>query len=191
MGMPWDNVAKDIAAIAPTLGTLIGGPAGGAIGTMVSQVLGVNNTPDAVSQAIKTDPEAAVKLRQIEADENLGLASLKNQLDLANVKAASDQVVAVNTTMQTEDKTRSFSWRDYWGYVSGTAFGFVVGAVIYIVGMSMYTNQYGAMDKIPAIVGAFSVLFGIAAGVLGVQSGIETHHSGMVDRINAGKEGTI
>ena len=88
--------------------------------------------------------------------------------------------------MQVEDRTKVFSWRDLWGYVSGIAFGFVVGLVIYIVVSSIYLNQPAIMTQIPSIVGAFSVLFGIAATVLGVQSSIEAHHAGMVDRLNAG-----
>jgi hypothetical protein len=34
---------------------------------MVASALGVSNTPDAVAAAIKSDPQAAIKIRQIEA----------------------------------------------------------------------------------------------------------------------------
>lgn len=66
--MKWSDIKGVVGNIAPLLGTAIGGPAGGAIGTMVSTALGVDNTPDAVAQALKTDPDAAVKLRKFELD---------------------------------------------------------------------------------------------------------------------------
>ena len=66
--MDWSDIKGVIGGIAPLLGTAIGGPAGAALGGMVSSALGVANTPDAVSQALKTNPEAAVKLRQFELE---------------------------------------------------------------------------------------------------------------------------
>ena len=187
--MNWSDIGKAVESIAPALATAVLGPAGPLVGGLISTALGVSNTPDEVATALKTDPDAAVKIKQLESEQATALATLKEQLAVAQITADSAQVSAVNDTMRVEDNTRKFSWRDYWGYVSGTAFGFVVGAVIYVVGMAMYTGHFEAMGQIPSIVGAFSVLFGIAAGVLGVQSGIETHHAGMVDRINATNAG--
>ena len=66
--MNWSDIKGVIGNIAPLVGTAIGGPAGTAIGSMVSNALGVDNTPDAVAQALKTDPQAAIKLRQFEVE---------------------------------------------------------------------------------------------------------------------------
>jgi len=66
--MKWADLKNAVGNIAPLVGTALGGPAGATIGTMVSKVLGVDNSADAVAQALKTDPEAAVKLRQFELD---------------------------------------------------------------------------------------------------------------------------
>jgi hypothetical protein len=82
-----DNVAGTIISFiskaAPFLGTLIGGPAGTAIGTlagtglnMVASALGVEPTQDAVAQAIATDPQAAEKLREFELNNKLELQKL-------------------------------------------------------------------------------------------------------------------
>lgn len=64
----WESIKDTVGKIAPVAGTLLGGPAGGAVGGLIASALGVDNDPDAVAQAIKTDPSAALKLRQVEAE---------------------------------------------------------------------------------------------------------------------------
>jgi len=63
----WDSIKDTVGSVAPIAGSLLGGPAGSAVGSMVASALGVSNTPDAVAAAIKSDPQAAIKIRQIEA----------------------------------------------------------------------------------------------------------------------------
>jgi hypothetical protein len=188
--MNWSDVAKSIGEYAPKVATVlsmtgVGGPAAAAVaaaGSLISGALGVPNTPDDVSQAILTSPDAAVKLKQIESDHGDHLAQIAAQTEAAQLAAATSTLQAVNQTMQTEDKTRPFSWRDYWGFISGTAFAVVVLAVIYLIWASIYYTKPELLGQIPGVVGAFSVLFGIAATVLGVQSSIETNHAGLAAR---------
>ncbi len=66
--MDWSDAAETVGEIAPVLGTALGGPAGGALGAVVARTLGVAAEPGEVAQAVRQDPEAAVKLRGIEAD---------------------------------------------------------------------------------------------------------------------------
>jgi len=191
--MEWKDIAKTIAGYAPMVSSVlaatgVGVPAAAAIsaaGALISGALGVPNTPDDVAQALVTNPDAAVKIKQIEADHGEHLAQIAQQKEAAELNAKVTQLQTVNETMRVEDNTRKFSWRDYWGYISGTAFAFVVGVIGYLVGAAVYLNHPEQLSAIPAIVGSFSVLFGIASTVLGVTSSIETHHAGMVDRINA------
>jgi len=63
----WDSIKDTVGSVAPIAGSLLGGPAGSAVGSMLASALGVSNTPDAVAAAIKSDPHAAIKIRQIEA----------------------------------------------------------------------------------------------------------------------------
>jgi len=188
--MNWSDVAKSIASYAPMISTVlaatgVGAPAAAAIsaaGALVSGALGVPNTPDDVAQALVSNPDAAVKIKQIEADHGEHLASIAQAQEASELGADTSALATVNETMQVEDKTRAFSWRDYWGYISGTAFAFVVAAVIYLIGASVYYTRPELMNAIPSIVGAFTTLFGIAATVLGVHSSIEAYHTGMADR---------
>jgi hypothetical protein len=86
--MEWRDVAEMAAKAAPVVGSLLGGPAGGAVGALVATALGVDSTPPAVAAAIATNPDAAIKLRELERDERLGLAQLANQQRLAEIKCA-------------------------------------------------------------------------------------------------------
>lgn len=111
--MNWSDVGNKLRSIAgvslPAIGTALGGPGGAAIGVMLSKALGTDATPDAVAAAI--DPEAAVKLQQIEAD----LAKAQIDADAAGMQA-------VNTTMQVEAKADHFptySWRPFIGFCFG------------------------------------------------------------------------
>lgn len=64
--MNWSDIGKQVAKAAPVLGAALGGPIGGAAGALVASILGSDSTPEAVQQAIKADPESALKLLELE-----------------------------------------------------------------------------------------------------------------------------
>ena len=68
MAFEWKDVANVVGNVAPILGTALGGPAGGAVGGLIANLLGVDNEADAVANAIKADPNIAVKLKEIELE---------------------------------------------------------------------------------------------------------------------------
>ena len=120
--MEWGDIRNDIAAAAPMLGTLVGGPAGAAIGGMVASALGTEHTPNAVKQALAINPDAAVKLRQIEADQSVKLQDLVVQQAGADLAAETARLQTVNTTMQAEAKAEhwpTYTWRPFIGFVAG------------------------------------------------------------------------
>lgn len=122
--MDWKDIQADIAAAAPVLGTLVGGPAGTAIGSLVATALGTPNDAAAVQQAIKTDPNAAVKLRQIEADNSTRLQELLVTAENNRLVADTAAIATVNTTMQTEAKADhwpTYAWRPFIGFCFGFA----------------------------------------------------------------------
>ena len=78
----WKGIATTIGKIAPALGTVLGGPVGGALGAgvaILTNTLGVDNNPDAVLKAIENDPEAYSKIKQAEMDHELELQKLVYQ----------------------------------------------------------------------------------------------------------------
>lgn len=83
--MDWKSAGQRVAKAAPLLGTVLGGPAGGAFGAVVAGALGVDNQPDAVAAAMAS-PEALVKLKQIEADHRAELEQIAAKVALAELK---------------------------------------------------------------------------------------------------------
>lgn len=120
--MDWKDIQKDIAAAAPMLGTLIGGPAGTAVGSIIAAALGSANDPAAVQEALKTNPDAAVKLRQIESDQATRLQELTVTAESNRLAAATASITAVNATIQVEAKADhwpTYSWRPFIGFTFG------------------------------------------------------------------------
>ena len=115
--MNWTDIAKSIAGYAPMVSTVlaatgVGAPAAAAIaaaGSLISGALGVPNTPDDVAQALVSNPDAAVKIKQIEADHGEHLAQIAQLQEAKELDSQVAQLATVNSTMQTEDKTRTFS----------------------------------------------------------------------------------
>lgn len=66
--MSWDSIKNAVGKIAPIAGTLLGGPAGAAVGGLISSALGVENSPEAVAAALG-NPDAVIKLRELETNE--------------------------------------------------------------------------------------------------------------------------
>ena len=59
-----------IGAVAPTIGTALGGPMGGMAMNMVSQALGCKNTPKDVEKAVQNaTPEELAELKKIDKKE--------------------------------------------------------------------------------------------------------------------------
>lgn len=118
--MDWKDLAGIVGKAAPALGTLLGGPAGAAVGGLIASALGTGASPDDVSAALTNNPDALVKLRQIEADKTVKLQELLGAQAQAELAAAASQVQAVNNTMQTEAKADhwpTYSWRPAIGFV--------------------------------------------------------------------------
>ena len=91
--MDWRDLASTVGKAAPILGTLLGGPAGAAVGSIIASALGTGNDPQEVEKAIAADPQALVKLREIEATKTVRLQELAADLakhDLATAAADRD-----------------------------------------------------------------------------------------------------
>lgn len=76
MSFEWSDLGKTIASAAPLLGGVVGGPLGAGVGSIIASVFGVDNDAQAINAAIKSDPNAAVKLREIELNHKSTLEGL-------------------------------------------------------------------------------------------------------------------
>lgn len=64
-----DVLSGLLKTAAPALATAVAGPLGGAAVSAIAKKLGVEDTVEAVTKAIQSDPEAALKLREIDLKE--------------------------------------------------------------------------------------------------------------------------
>jgi len=164
--MDWRSLAKQVGKYAPLLGSLLPIPGAGVAGKLIAAALGVDNNPDAVAQAMQTDPEAGIKLAKIEADNR---AELQGQV----LAAETARISQVNQTMRTESKSEhwpQYSWRPFWGFISGAAFFVVCVLVCLLAYQAVMGGRPEAMAMIPQIIGAFAALFAIPGGILGVSA---------------------
>ena len=173
--MDWKSIATDVAKAAPVLGSLLGGPAGGAIGALVSAALGTASDPAAVQQALATNPDAAVKLRQIEADQSVALQALLVQSETAKLQAETAESGAVNSTMQVEAKADhwpTYSWRPFIGFCVGfnTAAASVLVLAVYVPVMFGNVSATGAMAQLPTTLGALAAINATVLPILGIAS---------------------
>ncbi len=83
--MNWKSIAKSVGQAAPLLGTVLAGPAGGAVGSLIASGLGVDGNPESVAAAL-SDPDASVRLKQIEADHRAELESMAVDLAKAELR---------------------------------------------------------------------------------------------------------
>lgn len=89
--MDWRDIAGAVGKAAPIVGTLLGGPAGAAVGGLISMALGTDNNPDAVSAALAGNPDALVKIKELEVNAQVQLQQLAVQAEqnrLVDVQSA-------------------------------------------------------------------------------------------------------
>ncbi len=111
----WADIGKRVLGMGlPLLGGVLGGPAGSSLGGMVAHALGVSQaTPDAVATALES-PAAAAKLRILEAEQRVQLATLASHQAMASMAATTAREGAVNATMRAEATSEhwlQWSWR--------------------------------------------------------------------------------
>ena len=94
--MNWSDLGKKIADFAPLLGSALG-PVGAGVGALISSEFGTENTPDAINSFITGNPEAQVKLKEIEITHKTKLQQIKLETlqaelgDKANARKAHNQ----------------------------------------------------------------------------------------------------
>lgn len=80
--MDWGDLGRKLVEFgAPLLGGVLGGPAGAGVGRLVAAAIvgKPDATPDEVDQALIANPEAAIRLREIERDQRVELEKLAVQ----------------------------------------------------------------------------------------------------------------
>lgn len=172
--MNWKDIATDIGKIAPTLGLALGGPAGAAVGAIVSSALGTPNDPAAV-QAALGNPDTLVKLKQIESEQAIGLQQLVVQAEQNRLAADTQSLQAVNASIQAEAKADH--WPTYtWRPMIGFAVAFILVASSVLVLGVFAAQVLGAKEaslavsQLPSVLTSLSALSATALPILGIAS---------------------
>jgi hypothetical protein len=86
----WNAIKNLVGAVAPTIGTAIGGPLGAGAGKMLAQVLGVAAEPQAVQRALsEASPEQLADIKKADLAYKTKLAEL--EVDIFELETADIQ----------------------------------------------------------------------------------------------------
>lgn len=172
----WKELGKTVAGLGlPILGGALGGPGGAALGGAIASAIGGDPTdPKDLVKMVKADPQAAVKLAEIEANTKVQLQQLITQQAIAEVQAESANAAQINETMraemQTQDNFRG-RWRPFFGYMMAGSWGLTVAAVVIVFVYVVIENPKDASFVIKALgelMSSMGLMWSVALGVLGV-----------------------
>ena len=92
--MNWADIGNMVGRAAPIVGTLLGGPAGAAVGALVASALNVSNDPDAVNAALVASPDAIIRITELQTNARVQLEQLAVQIETVRIQAAGAQYQA-------------------------------------------------------------------------------------------------
>lgn len=165
--MDWSDVGGIVAKAAPLVGSLLGGPAGGAAGALVAKALGTEATPDATAAALQANPEALERVRTLELEN-------ERELTRMHLEAETARLTEVNKTMRAEAASNDGfvrRWRPFFGYSVAVAwvvqaFG-IIGACLYAA-IASPTEAGPIITAVGNMVSALGMQWAVALSVLGV-----------------------
>jgi hypothetical protein len=196
MSLSWGDVGKAIQTVQPEADTIlkIAGMIPG-VGTVtgaaqlvvdgLAKAFGTDPTPDAITQAIQTNPDAAIKLKELETQVKMGLINLQ----IAQIQADTAQMQTVNTTMQEETKASANeawyqkAWRPACGFCVALGSFIPICAICYIFYAAIKDNTLTAslgivLNVIPQLALSIATLLTVP----GAAVGITAWHKGMMQR---------
>ena len=112
------DIGSFIAKSAPLLGGVLGGPAGAAIGSIIAAKFGGDvNNPSELMEKIQADPQASLKLMEIQSNNELELQRLHMTMAESQMKYAVMQTEAENkereSARQREQSLAQYGKRDF------------------------------------------------------------------------------
>ena len=117
-----NELLKLLGNIAPALASIVAGPLGGAAVSAIASKLGVADTVEAVTQAVAADPDAALKLAQID------LETIK--AEYANTADARDMQKIALQQSDVFSKRFTMYLTAFWSVCAATYVGFITFSVI-------------------------------------------------------------
>lgn len=158
----WDTVAKVAkSAGAAVLGGLV--PGGGVAVDIIASAFGADpDDPESLARAINADPQAAAKLRQVEAKHRETLERIALEREQAQLRAETAMHSEVNATMRAElaaDSLFKSGWRPWIGWLVGTG----IGALLAALATAIFRDPSTA----PTVIENATALLVVVLGLLG------------------------
>lgn len=159
--------------ILPTITGALGGPIAGIATKFIADKLGVPEDK-VLDNLANASPETLAKLKAIDAELKIKLAEIEfknNELDFKSEELSSNEILSVNKTMQVEaagEHWPTYSWRPFLGFSFGVSFLAVSTLCCWLAYRAILANSPTAIAMIPSMITAFSPLFAILGGILGV-----------------------
>lgn len=164
--MNWLDLVPVIQTVAPKIAGVFGGSAAeqlaGMAGNIIGAALGVPPTPDAVSDALRNDPNAGAKIAQAEQDHGQALVDAETRL-LETINAAmSREVVSEHWFVR---NARPFSiWT-----IGGVTAGYGV-CLIGATASAVFFKDPAALNLLIVNAGVLGVALAPCGAVAGVAS---------------------
>lgn len=111
--MNWSDIGGLVGRAAPVVGTLLGGPAGAAVGALVASALNVPNDPEAVNKALAGNPDAMVRIQELQLTARVELEKLAVQAETMRLQAAGAQYAAEAADRDSARKLAAQQPRDF------------------------------------------------------------------------------
>lgn len=105
--MNWSDIGGLVGRAAPIVGTLLGGPAGAAVGALVASALNVPNDPDAVSVALAGNPDAMVRVQELQMNAKVQLEQLAVVAESNRLQYEATKIQAAGAQYQAEVADRN------------------------------------------------------------------------------------
>lgn len=111
--MNWSDIGKAVGSAAPMVGTLLGGPAGAAVGALVASALGTRNDPEAVNAALAMNPDALAKVQELQINAKVQLQQLAVTAENNRLQAEAAQYSAEAADRDSARKLAAQQPRDF------------------------------------------------------------------------------
>ena len=167
--MDWKDVGDFVKKGAPLLGSVLGGPAGGAIGTLVSAAFGSDDDPEKLLPILKSDSEAVRKLKELEFKhyerlEELSIEAARVQLEESKAYLADTQSARSReaTIVQATGKKDVNLYILAWVVVGG--FFILTGMLMLIPELAGRTNNAMVNILFGGLVSGFATVLGYFFG---------------------------
>lgn len=156
--MNWGDLGRTLIGLGlPTVGGLLMGPAGAAVGKALADQIGAPATPEGLGKAISGDPEVLKKVQETEAEWA--------RTEAVRAQAAAQQGSSVNATMQGETLAGVswWHWRHLLGYVVG---GWIAGIAVATTKL-LFIGSAEQITLLSPLLNSVWPYFGAACGLLG------------------------